>query len=138
MFYKNLVGILKTWLFYNSRTRQYINMENTFKIGETVVCINAKKRWYKLGDLKENEMYTVIGFNPYDGGLVLREVKSRRSGYHAYAADRFRKIDYAFAERILAEIQPKVKPQIQKQPQPQRTQRRLKPQLSEYALSILN
>jgi hypothetical protein len=110
-------------------------MKNTFKIGETVVCINAKKRWYKLGDLKENEMYTVMGFNPYDGGLVLREVKSRRSGYHAYAADRFRKIDYAFADRILAEIQPKVKPQIQKQPQPQR---RLKPQLSEYALSILN
>ena len=134
MFYKYLVGILKTWLFYN-RTSHRINMKNTFKIGETVVCINAKKRWYKLGDLKENEMYTVMGFNPYDGGLVLREVKSRRSGYHAYAADRFRKIDYAFAERILAEIQPKVKPQ---QPEIIQPQRRLKPQLSEYALSILN
>ena len=43
-------------------------MENRFKKGEVVVCINAKRRWYRLGGLQENEMYTVIGFNPYDGG----------------------------------------------------------------------
>jgi hypothetical protein len=110
-------------------------MNNTFKVGEIVVCTNAKRRWYRLGGLKTNEMYTVEGFNPYDGGLVLKEVKSRRSGCHAYAADRFRKVDYTFAESILKEIQPKVKPQ---QPEIIQPQRRLKPQLSEYALSILN
>jgi len=77
-----------------------------FKIGETVVCINARKRWYKLGGLKENEMYTVTGFNPYDGGLILKEVKSKRSGFNAYAADRFRKIDYLFVKQVIEKIQP--------------------------------
>ena len=35
-----------------------------FKIGEKVVCVNDKRKWFKLGGLKKNEMYTVIGFNP--------------------------------------------------------------------------
>jgi len=77
-------------------------MENTFKIGETVVCVDASRRWYKLGGLKQNEMYTVIGFNPYDGGLILEEAKSLESGQQAYKADRFRKVDYDFADNILA------------------------------------
>lgn len=77
-----------------------------FKIGEIVVCINARKRWYKLGGLKANEMYTVTGFNPYDGGLILKEVKSKRSGFNAYAADRFRKIDYFFVKKVIAKIRP--------------------------------
>lgn len=72
-----------------------------FKIGELVVCVDARRRWYKLGNLKENEMYTVVGFNPYDDGLILKETKSIRSGYNAYARDRFRKVDYNFAERVL-------------------------------------
>tara|TARA_R110002073_G_scaffold336208_1_gene530982 strand:- start:132926 stop:133198 length:273 start_codon:yes stop_codon:yes gene_type:complete len=79
-------------------------MDTKFKLGETVVCINARRRWYKLGALKENEMYTITGFNPYDGGLVLKEVKAKRSGYHAYAANRFRKLDYAFATRVISDI----------------------------------
>jgi len=81
-------------------------MENNFKIGEIVVCINAKGRWYKLGKLKENEMYTVVGFNPYDGGLILSEVKSRWSGHKAYRVDRFRKVDYAFSEKVLTATKP--------------------------------
>jgi len=81
-------------------------MNNEFKIGETVVCIDAKRRWYRLGGLKENEMYTVTGFNPYDGGLILNEVKSRWSGHNAYRLDRFRKVDYAFAEKVIASFQP--------------------------------
>ena len=84
-------------------------MNHNFKIGEVVVCVNAKKRWYRLGGLKENELYTVAGFNPYDGGLILNEAKSPRSGYNAYKADRFRKVDYAFAENILDSIKPQVK-----------------------------
>ena len=100
-----------------------------FKIGETVVCTNAKRRWFRLGGLQENEMYTIIGFNPYDEGLILKEVKSPGSAYHAFAANRFRKVDYAFAENVLNEL----KPQPQAEPQ-------LKEQLAqyEYALSILN
>jgi len=81
-------------------------MNNTFKIGEIVVCINAKRRWYRLGGLLENEMYTVEGFNPYDGGLILKEAKSPRSGYKAFAANRFRKVDYNFAENLMTELQP--------------------------------
>jgi len=79
-------------------------MKNTFKIGEIVVCVDASRRWYKLGGLKKNEMYTIIGFNSYDGGLILEEVKSPCSGQQAYKADRFRKVDYDFADNILATI----------------------------------
>ncbi len=85
-------------------------MDSTFKIGEIVVCINDKRRWFRLGGLKKNEMYTVVGFNSYDGGLILKEVKSPRSGQHAYRADRFRKVDYNFAEKVVAKVQ---------QPQPE-------------------
>jgi len=87
---------------------------NKFEIGEKVVCINDKKRWFGLGGLKKNEMYTITGFNPYDDGLILKEIKSPKSGFNAYAANRFRKVDYAFADRLLKSItptatQPKVK-----------------------------
>ena len=80
-------------------------MDTTFEIGEVVVCVNARRRWYKLGGLKKDEMYTITGFNPYDGGLVLKESKSPRSGYNAYRADRFRKLDYKFAESTLSRLQ---------------------------------
>jgi hypothetical protein len=82
-------------------------MNNTFEIGEIVVCVNAKRRWYRLGGLQENEMYTVTGFNPYDGGLILKEAKSPKSGYNAFAASRFRKVDYNFAKNVMTELQPK-------------------------------
>lgn len=78
-----------------------------FKIGEKVICINDKRKWFKLGGLKKNEMYTVIGFNPYDDGLILREIRSPKSGFNAYAANRFRKLDYAFVDKVLQTIRPK-------------------------------
>ena len=106
-------------------------MRNTFNIGETVVCINSKRRWYRLGGLQENEMYTVTGFNPYDGGLILKEAKSPKSAYHAFASNRFRKVDYSFAEKVMAEFQPQQKPNLQPQFKEQLKQQ-------EYALSILN
>jgi hypothetical protein len=90
-------------------------MNNNFKIGEIVVCVNAKGSWYKLGKLKKNEMYTVIGFNPFDGGLILKEVKSRWSGHNAYKVDRFRKVDYAFSEKVLTTIH--IQPQKQEEVQ---------------------
>ena len=81
-------------------------MDNNFKIGEIVVCVNDRKRWYRLGGLKKHEMYTIEGFNPYDGGLILTESKSPRSGCNAYRADRFRIVDYTFAETLLRNLQP--------------------------------
>lgn len=95
-----------------------------FKVGEIVVCVNAKRRWYRLGGLEQNEMYTVTGFNPYDGGLILKEIKSPRSGYNAFASNRFRKVDHAFATNLLQEIQvqeqPVTKPEISPELQPQK------------------
>ncbi len=79
---------------------------NNFEIGEKVVCTNDRKRWFKLGGLKKGEIYTISGFNPYDGGLILKEVKSPRSGYNAYRTDRFRKVDYGFADSIIQKILP--------------------------------
>ena len=64
----------------------------------------CEKKWYRLGDLQLNEMYTITGFNPYDGGLILKEAKSPRSAYHAFTSNRFRKVDYSFAEKMLVEI----------------------------------
>lgn len=95
-----------------------------FKVGEIVVCVNARRRWYRLGGLEKNEMYTVTGFNPYDGGLILKEVKSPRSGCNAFAANRFRKVDYNFATNILREMQaqqqPIPQPEIEPELQPQK------------------
>ncbi len=81
-------------------------VDTEYKIGEIVVCVNASRRWYKLGGLKENEMYTIEGFNPHDGGLILKETKSPTSGFNAYRANRFRKVDYAFADKVLQTISP--------------------------------
>ena len=81
-------------------------MDNDFEIGEVVVCINDRRRWYRLGGLKKNELYTITGFNPYDGGLILKEAKSPRSGCNAFRADRFRKLDYKFATNVLQSLTP--------------------------------
>ncbi len=88
-------------------------MDTTFEIGEVVVCTNAKRRWYRLGGLKKGEMYTIEGFNPYDGGLILKESKSPSSGFNAYRADRFRKVDYNFANNIIEGIQSKEKEEVE-------------------------
>jgi len=88
-------------------------MNTTFEIGEIVVCTNARRRWYRLGELKKGEMYTVEGFNPVDGGLILKESKSPSSGYQAYRADRFRKVDYNFANSIIKDIQPQEKEHVE-------------------------
>jgi len=104
-------------------------MNNIFEIGEIVVCTNAKRRWYRLGGLQVNEMYTITGFNPFDGGLILKEVKSPGSAYHAFASNRFRKVDYSIVENILMELKPQ--PEVEPQFDAQLAEH-------EYVLSILN
>jgi len=78
-------------------------MRDTFRTGEVVVCVDASRRWYRLGGLRQNEKYTVVGFNHHDGGLILDEIKCPRSGCHAYSSDRFRKAKPNFTGRNLPE-----------------------------------
>ncbi len=58
-------------------------------------------------------MYTITGFNPYDGGFILKEIKSPSSAYHAFASNRFRKVDYRFAERLSIKLQSELHQEIQ-------------------------
>ena len=88
-------------------------MENKFNTREVVVCINAKRRWFRLGGLQENEMYTITGLNPYGGGFILNEIKSPSIANHAFASNRFRKVDYRFAERLLIKLQSELHQEIQ-------------------------
>jgi hypothetical protein len=59
-----------------------------FYIGQKVVCIDDKIKTIGVGELKEDTIYTVEGFNDYDEGLILREIKSP-SHLGAYLNERF-------------------------------------------------
>ena len=67
---------------------------SNFKIGEKVVCIDP------IGGLVRNEIYTIEGFNSYDNGLILKEIKGIKY-VGAFKIFRFRKLDYEFAENLL-------------------------------------
>lgn len=59
-----------------------------WNIGQKVVCIDDKRQYHELGALQEDCIYTITGFNHYDGGLVLAETTA--SGpYGAYLKERF-------------------------------------------------
>lgn len=81
-----------------------------FKIGQEVVCIDQRRTHVNLNGLKKDSVYTVEGFNPFDNGLILKEIKSD-GGFGAYANTRFKplELDYEFAENISSEIINKVK-----------------------------
>ena len=59
-----------------------------FYIGQKVVCIDDKIKKFRVGELKEDTIYTVKGFNDYDKGLILREIKSP-AHHGAYLNERF-------------------------------------------------
>ena len=59
-----------------------------YYIGQKVVCIDDKRQNYDMGNLKENTIYTVKGFHPRDGGLILNEAKGD-GGFGAYLKERF-------------------------------------------------
>lgn len=86
---------------------------STFKIGEKVVCVDASIGVItREKTLCVNEIYTIDGFNPYSGGLILKEVKPNTT-YQSYSKDRFRKLDYQFAESLLAELTQSAKSEYQ-------------------------
>jgi len=47
-----------------------------FYVGQSVICVNDIEEHADLRGLQVNHIYTVEGFNEYDGGLILFEVKS--------------------------------------------------------------
>lgn len=77
-----------------------------FKIGEKVVCVDPCK------ELVKNQIYTIRGIyksvNGTDYGVYLEEIIGEFSNYWekeiGYNVNRFRKLDYEFAENLLAEI----------------------------------
>ena len=56
-----------------------------------VICIDARprKEGYSTTPLIEGNAYTVIGFNPYDGGYILQECKAPCNRYGSWMCDRF-------------------------------------------------
>ena len=83
-----------------------------FKIGEKVVCVNPNQRLVK-GQIYEVECFencvcgdvaiNLIGV--YGGNFKFSECKCGRDcSNRAHSLFRFRKLDYEFAENLLAEI----------------------------------
>jgi len=74
-----------------------------FKIGENVVCIKPVLRLIK------GEIYTIQGFQndfPPSIGIYVEELNEPHFFYGkwSYNINRFRKLDYEFADNILEEI----------------------------------
>ena len=71
-----------------------------FKIGQKVVCINAKNGQLLI----ENEIYTVAGYSSlHPKGLMLREIVSNpvQVGFWEH---RFRPIDDSWVEELLCKL----------------------------------
>lgn len=92
-----------------------------FKIGEKVVCINASSRTgLRVDGLVKNEIYTIQSIIPCSCGTValgLSELSlpaiqvcdcGKQCDVRSYHISRFRKLDYDFAENLLAEIKASV------------------------------
>ncbi len=81
---------------------------STFKIGEKVVCVKESI------SLKKNEIYTIsfLGIAPSGHEYVLlnEQQSSCPYGFHVW---RFRKLDYQFAENLLAELTQSAKSEYQ-------------------------
>lgn len=77
-----------------------------FKIGEKVVCINDESGWVTgVSLLKKGEIYEVLNTNIADNG---RSEILINCGDLFWDASRFRKLDYEFAENVLAKIKEEV------------------------------
>lgn len=75
-----------------------------FKVGQKVVCINSKGTAF----LKENEIYTVVGFHElYPDAVLLSEAKNA-NGRKGFWQWRFREIDDSWAEELLCKLMSEV------------------------------
>lgn len=87
-----------------------------FKIGEKVVCVNniylePEKIEVGIKAPLKNEIYTIRSINDYDAIMVEEIInpicKYGNSGYvgeNSFYLHHFRKLDYDFADNLLAEI----------------------------------
>lgn len=71
-----------------------------FKVGQKVVCINAKGTSY----LVENEIYTVIGFHENFPDAVLLAEGRNDIGRKGFWKWRFREIDDSWVEELLCKL----------------------------------
>ncbi len=68
-----------------------------FKIGNKVVCVKPSI------SLVKNEIYT-IKFIKANGGLMFEEVEPKTPNCNGFKPERFRKLDYDFADSVLAKL----------------------------------
>ena len=68
-----------------------------FKVGDKVVCIKPSI------SLVKNEMYTIKSIKA-DGGLKLEEVIPKTFNCDGFKPERFRRVDYDFADSVLAKL----------------------------------
>lgn len=67
-----------------------------FKVGNKIVCVKPSI------SLVKNEIYT-IKFIKEDGGLMLEEVTPKTFNCNGFKPERFRKVDYDFADSVQIE-----------------------------------
>jgi hypothetical protein len=81
-----------------------------FNNGQKVVCIDDKIRHENkpLGDLKKDEIYTVICMD--GAGVWLEEIKAPVTGH--YYADRFRLVQTDWVDELLFNIFEEVKSNV--------------------------
>jgi len=78
------------------------------EIGDKVICIDDSFKGFGIGELKEGETYTIIGFFLEGGGVILAEVSS--DGWMgSYLITRFRKIDMGFGVKICERLKEEIK-----------------------------
>lgn len=68
-----------------------------FKVGDKIVCVKPSI------SLVKNEIYT-IRFIKDDGGLQLVEVEPKTEWCNGFKPERFRKVDYNFADSVLTKL----------------------------------
>lgn len=67
------------------------------KVGNKIVCVKPSI------SLVKNEIYT-IKFIKADGGLMLEEVIPKTFNCNGFKPERFRKVDYDFADSALTKL----------------------------------
>ena len=90
-----------------------------YKIGEKVVCINDSIGYSSgIKSLIINEIYTIKSIRKETGALSFNEITAPINSSGFYNSNRFRKLDYEFAEECLKYITKQVAEQCISEFQP--------------------
>ena len=83
----------------------FFNSNNMYKIGEKVVCINDSIGYLSnIKSLLINEIYTIKSIRKETGALAFNEITAPINSSGFFNSNRFRKLDYEFAEDCLKNI----------------------------------